>query len=182
MKTFILLIVWLAGTSIHSHGQQLKEDVINCSIIEPQAGSPEQISQPPAILVPVVSTLSPYSNATLPNVYYLKKSLSQKINGLVLFTGGSLVGYLGIRSGMDMPGNSFSKNPFQPGSIDNNSSYKMALTGLVLMAGSIPYFIHSMKNKHKAGLKLTCQKTAFGASNKACKKVTGLTFAIPLGK
>jgi hypothetical protein len=54
-------------------------------------------------------------------------------------------------------------------------------TGLMMMAGSIPYLIMALQTKHK-GLSLCSQKTTYGSFNKARKKVTGITFSVPIGK
>ena len=91
--------------------------------------------------------------------------------------------YLGIRSALDINGgNSYTKSPLYVNTTESCNYTKLAFTGLVMIAGSIPYFLNAIKSKKLAGLKLACQKTTFGANNKACKKVTGLTFAIPIGK
>ena len=58
---------------------------------------------------------------------------------------------------------------------------RKAVTGLMMMAGSIPYLIMALQTKHK-GLTLCSQKTTYGSFNKARKKVTGITFSVPIGK
>ncbi|MEJ7586420.1 MAG: hypothetical protein WKI04_02540 [Ferruginibacter sp.] len=60
------------------------------------------------------------------------------------------------------------------------SSSKRALTGLLLIRSSMPLFLKLIQNKKITGLKLACQKTSFGAGNKALRKVTGLTFSLSL--
>lgn len=117
------------------------------------------------------------------NAYYLQKSRAQQFNGLVLMAGGSFIGAMGIRNELNRifyeTEDAKSGNDYK---MEKLSYTKLAVTGLVLMAGSIPYFISALRNKNKVGLKLTCQKTSFGASPKACKKVTSLTFGIPIGR
>ena len=58
---------------------------------------------------------------------------------------------------------------------------RFAVTGLALIASRIPAFIRSL-NLHQKGLSLRCQKTSYGSFNKARKKVTGITFSVPLGR
>jgi len=58
---------------------------------------------------------------------------------------------------------------------------RAAVSGLMLIASSIPYLIMALQTKHK-GLRLCSQKTTYGSLNKASKKVTGITFSIPIGK
>ena len=113
--------------------------------------------------------------------YYLQKSRSQTINGIVLMAGGSVISAVGIGYGA---GNYLGTNndPHNAAAkYEKICGAKLALTGLAMMAGSIPYFIQALKNKDK-GLKLTCQKTTFGSCNKDYKKVTSLTFSFPIGK
>ena len=114
------------------------------------------------------------------NQYYLQKSRVQRINGLVLMAGGSVIGAFGMRNNSIYPGSSATKDPLSANEIREQRT--LGITSLVMMAGSISYFVSSLINRNKAGLKLTSQKTSFGSSNKACKKVTSLTFAIPIGK
>ena len=59
---------------------------------------------------------------------------------------------------------------------------KLALTGFFLMAGNIPYIIKSLRSPDKSGIKLTSQKSRIAAGNKGYKKVSSLTFAIPLAR
>lgn len=117
------------------------------------------------------------------NDYYLQRSRNQQLNGFVLMAGGSLISAIGIRNGLNR-GINFKDdtNHGDEYKFEKISCTRLAVTGLVLMAGSIPYFISALRNKNKVGLKLTCQKTSFGASPKACKKVTSLTFGIPIGR
>lgn len=178
MKITFLLIVWLVIVCAGTYGQKSSGFILAAS--EPASVpliTPTYLNAPTSVVPEEKAEASDFNKA-----YYLQKSLTQKINGLVLFTGGSVIGYLGIKSGLEFSKDfSLSKNLFR-NQYENSGSCRMALTGLVLVAGSIPYFIYSLKNKNKAGLKLTCQKTSFGTTNKAYKKVTGLTFAFPLGQ
>ena len=59
---------------------------------------------------------------------------------------------------------------------------KVALTGFMLIAGNIPYYIRSLRTPDKTGLRLTSQKSRIAAGNKGFKRVTGLTFAVPLAR
>ncbi|MEP7107238.1 MAG: hypothetical protein ABI760_04635 [Ferruginibacter sp.] len=175
MKTGILLSLWFAITCVPACGQ-------NFSITSIPNDKRESVSRQDSISPHKITQVNKLTRPEFALLYYLQKSKVQKINGLVLITGGSFMSFLGIRSGLDISKSiSFRKSLFQANSNEFNTYSRLALTGLVIMAGSIPYFINSLKNKKIAGLKLTCQKTSFGAANKACKKVTGLTFSVPIG-
>ena len=175
MKNFTLLIVWLVSFCTISYGQQstkimITNDKVNVGF-NPEIIGSANIKNP--------GNLSP---ATYDYNYYLKKSKTQSMSGIVLITSGTLMRMLGNRYSSDLFSGNSAKSPLYPNKNENFNCSGLALTGLIMMAGSIPYFIYALKNKKIAGLKFTCQKTSCGPSNKTYKKVTGLTFAIPLGK
>lgn len=176
MKPGSLLLLLLMGIYINIYGQNLSNAIaVNEKIMVefvPDSFSPQIITNPGN------------SNSFVHDpAYYLQKSKVQKRNGLLLVTGGSVLSLLGIKNRLDNTGSFSLKNS---SFYTNENAYtafsRIAITGVIMMAGSIPYFISALKNKYKAGLKLTCQKNSFGASNKASKKVIGLTYAIPIGK
>ena len=70
----------------------------------------------------------------------------------------------------------------QPVKLGKICAAKIALTSFVLMAGNIPYLIKSLRSPDKSGIKLTSQKGRIAAGNKGFKRVTGLTFAVPLAR
>lgn len=55
-----------------------------------------------------------------------------------------------------------------------------AIGGLVMLLNSVRYFATTLRTR--AGIQLCCQKTRCGSSLKAYKKVTGVTFALPIGR
>ena len=177
MKTTVLLVVWLLckyQLPAQNFSRLITPPPIATEIKEPSKEMEKTSSQN------LLAQLS--AKATDDPAYYLQKSKTQQLNGLVLITGGSLISFFGTRTALNISNYPLTKNPFPVNGNGGNASLRIALTGLVMMAGSIPYFLYSLKNKKIAGLKLTCQKTSFGTSARACKKVTGLTFAIPIGK
>lgn len=176
LKPIFLLMALMISVCINIYGQiQLKNIAADETVdlaFNPAPVYPEKITSSGRLISPV------YDPA-----YYLQKSKAQKINGLVLITGGSLLGFLGTRSGWKNKGGyALRSGSFRSIEHEYTACSRVAITGMIMMAGSIPYFISALKNKYKAGLKLTCQKNSFGASNKASKKVIGLTYAIPIGK
>lgn len=115
-------------------------------------------------------------------VNYIQRSRAHQLNGLVLFASGSIIGVSGIRSS-NYGYNILNKYP-ENNAVNTNerlSATRQTLTGLAMIAGSIPYFISALKNRSK-GLKLTSQRTTAGCSNKASKGITSLTFCVPIGK
>ncbi|MEO6732390.1 MAG: hypothetical protein ABIN01_14325 [Ferruginibacter sp.] len=169
MKRYCYLITFVLSICTNTYGQNLSSKAVQTEAIDP------------ATLV--ANNIKKFTPPAFDHSYYLQKSKAQKINGLVLITGGSVMSLLGIRSVLDVSqSHSFTKDNLNTSFNENIAYSRIAITGLVMMAGSIPYFISALKNKKVAGLKLTCQKTSFGASNKARQKVTGITFSIPIGK
>lgn len=107
----------------------------------------------------------------------------QRMKAIMLFTSGSIISAVGIGHGIKGNHNIIDKiTPAgQEAKYDNRSYNRLALTGLVIIAGSIPCLINALKNKHKTGLKLTSQQTTFGYAHKRGKQITSLTYSIPFG-
>ncbi len=172
MKTALLLILCFTLANCPAYAQEE---------LNRQPNKNSKI--PPAVhLAPEVIPACDYlpKKPIQPTLQLYQKSRSQQINGLALFTGGSVMGWLGLRYyGKDWKKTAASG---QFNNLNATAAGKLAITGLVMMAGSIPYFICALKNKHKAGFKLSCQKTSIGVNNRACRKVTGITYAIQIGK
>jgi hypothetical protein len=82
--------------------------------------------------------------------HYLKLSKSQKTGGWILLGGGTALVSAGIGIGFGQAvtqiGNIFSTEPQKT----SNSGEVLFYTGLAAMAGSIPFFIASSKNRKKA--------------------------------
>jgi hypothetical protein len=173
MKTGILLILCLISICFNVYGQN--EEIAANEKLRVATGRDPITHQE-------ITNADKFTTPVYDQAHFLQKSKTQKSNGLVLLTGGSVISFFGISSRLDISnGDSFINSPFHSNRDQYTTYSGLALTGLVMMAGSIAYFINSWKNKNKAGLKFTCQKTSFGAPNKALKKVSGLTFSIPIG-
>ncbi len=185
MKIRILFLCWICGICFGSKGQDFKKPaaVTDSSALPAAINNYSNIPLHSRLSSQKIDYDSLQTSFNL-NAYYLQKSRAHNINAFVLMAGGSMMSAVGIRNGMMGAYNTMERP--EPGKGQNNyeriSANRLALTGLVMMAGSIPYFISALKNKNKAGLKLTSQKNNFGTSNKACKGVTSLTFSIPLGR
>ena len=83
---------------------------------------------------------------TLTKQDYLKKSKSQKTASKIIAGAGTAVALTGILLAVDDVG-----GILDPNDQDNsNTADALTYTGLVIMAGSIPFFIASSKNRKKA--------------------------------
>jgi hypothetical protein len=75
---------------------------------------------------------------------------------------------------------------FAAASIRRSARRNTLFSGLaVTRFGAIARGLHTLMGtslREKANLRLCCQKAALGSSVRACKKVTGITFAIAIGK
>ena len=186
MKICILLMVWFICVCSETHSQNSKR-VLSAeerkgenTPVETRVVSLEARSS----TSPLITNYGQLAAVNNDGTCLIQKSKTQTLNGIVLLTGGSMISLLGIRSIMDVPKGSYLglKNQLQVNLFENNNNSRLAITGLVMIAGSIPYFLNALKNRKLAGLKLACQKTFVGTNKKACRKVTGITFAIPIGK
>lgn len=84
---------------------------------------------------------------------YLKKSKSQKTIGIVLLTSGSVIATVGLAMTLSNVSGIF--DPDNPPRHNSTTADILGYSGLVIAAGSIPFFIASSKNKKKAfGLSL----------------------------
>lgn len=84
------------------------------------------------------------------NTDYLKKSKNQKTTAWILLGGGTLLSAAGIAVGFNEVlvdiSNIFSSEPEKT----SNTGEILFYTGIASMAGSIPFFIASSKNRKKA--------------------------------
>jgi len=185
MKIRILFLCWMCGICFGIKGQDFKMPAVatDSSALPAPIYNYSYNSLQKNLSAQKIGYDSLQTSLNL-NALYLQKSRAHQINAFVLMAGGSMMSAVGIRNGIMATYNTMEREG--PGKEQNNyqrfSGNRMALTGLVMMAGSIPYFISALKNKNKAGLKFTSQKNSFGTNHKACKGVTSLTYAIPLGR
>ncbi|MEO6721660.1 MAG: hypothetical protein ABIN67_14930 [Ferruginibacter sp.] len=173
MKTYFLisLLAIFARTNLQAQGnmpatpleclaiQSFKQDIHFTSTISIQNAKPDSVTQPIQ------------ANRSIPPASSVQKNDQ--------FTRGSLVFSNNFPSDYSLNALKYSYPP-----IDNSKSWKLTATrltvgGFALVARTLPYFLKAIRTK--AGLRFCCQKTTFGTFNKARKKVTGITFAIPIG-
>ncbi len=169
MKLRLLLLMWVSGVCICTKAQQGKISPVPGNIV---ANRPDGF-----IMMQTDSVVS----RRFDQQYYLRKSRIHTINGLVLFAGGSVMSAFGAKNGNSVGFGPQNRHGGQ-NQYERVSSANLAFTGIVMMAGSIPYFISALRNKDKAGLKLTSQRNLVCAGNKGYKKVTSITYCIPLGR
>lgn len=120
---------------------------------------------------------------------YLNKSRTQKTAAWWLLGGGLLLSGIGtaisFTESVDVVANSVA-GIFSGNNNTSNSTSAvgpiLGVSGLVMMAGSIPLFISAGKNKHRAILAVRDQPVPAGLPIAVSKNITGLTFSIPIGK
>ena len=111
----------------------------------------------------------PVSNIALIKADYLKKSKTQKTAAWICLGGGvAMFGLAGIVYG----------------TMESDGGYTLIgglfLIGTAAIITSIPLFIVSGKNKHKANLLITSQSSLFISPVAVSKTITGLTLSISL--
>jgi len=113
-------------------------------------------------------------------VNYLQKSRNQKTGAWVLLG----LGVAGIISGIIIEANNVVDNTYSVFADEstNNTGTVVAVAGGCMALGSIPFFVASVKNKKKATLSISNQRTAPMALTKTGKNITGITMSIPIGK
>lgn len=89
---------------------------------------------------------SVFSQDVLTKQDYLKKSKSQKTTAIIIAGVGAAVSFTGILLGIDDVGGILDPNDRK----NTKAADVLIYTGLVIMAGSIPFLIASSKNKKKA--------------------------------
>jgi len=119
--------------------------------------------------------------STLGDKYLFHENRCRYISGLVSTINGSLASTRGVQNGLAGNFSSPKNEERFKWKYENLLPKHAAVSGLMLIAGSIPYLIMALQTKHK-GLSLCSQKTTYGSFNTARKKVTGITFSIPIGK
>lgn len=115
------------------------------------------------------------------NLSYLLKAQKQRTaawvclgSGLALVTTAAIVG--GTKATEDF----LSIVTFQEPTNNYTAENTLLIIGGIGIAASIPLFIGATKNKQKARLKITDQKTAIGIPIAVPKKITGLTLSISI--
>ena len=140
--------------------------------------------------------LSGYTDRTMSlfpftgNKVYQKKSRRQKTAAFVLLTGGMVTTVAGLiiittntlADATIVPifdilsGNSTSTNT------SNTQGNITCISGLAMMAGSIPFFIAASRNKHKSKMMIKYQPSPQGLPIAISKNITGLSISLPIGK
>jgi len=150
MKKFILLIPIITASAVSGYGQ-------------------------------VDTSSTKFNNEYIRN-QYLVKAKNQKIAASVCLGGGIAFTITGIMLGtkkvaIDLA-NIFTV-PYAKSSNYTGESI-LLLAGAAGIIASIPLFIASGKNKHKANLMVTVQQTAEGLPFTVAKNISGLTLSISL--
>ena len=167
MKKIILILGLIFSIHMVTKAQQEKQFITatNFTALKPITSS---------FYIPTDSTVIIKDYA-----YYMKKSKNQKIAAFTLLGGGALltgIGVLTFPKDYNIFGNSSSTEN------QANISAVIVVVGIAAMAASIPFFISSPINKHRAKLKINNQKTGFGTPPNVSKLITGITLSIPIGK
>ena len=79
---------------------------------------------------------------------YLKRSKKQKTTGIVLLTSGSILATTGLAIALSDLSGLF--DPNEPARHNSATADILGYSGLVIPAGSIPFFIASSRNRRKA--------------------------------
>ncbi|MDO9373083.1 MAG: hypothetical protein Q7T76_01630 [Ferruginibacter sp.] len=170
MKIFLFLLVWVPGSCCLCKAQEKQQR-------SPEGSRTNDGNQIPTSIIPN----SPDKN--------IPPQASTDQGPIHTFKGGTFFSEMPVMSmlmenvkkpvtyGVMAPG-----RPQPQVKLGKICAAKVALTGFVLLAGNIPYFIKSLRNDDKTGLKLTSQRGRIAAGNKGFKRVTSLTFAIPLAR
>ncbi len=143
-----------------------------------------------AMLLIVSATL--FSQQTTPSQPlthedYLKKSKKQKTAGWILLGGGTLLTTIGLVVGMNETEDILYANIFEPNAPSSNDDGTLAavltIGGVLAMAGSIPLFIASGKNKKKAAASVAFKMektTVVGVRDISIKQYPAVAFQIRL--
>ena len=116
--------------------------------------------------------------------YYLAKSKNQKTIAWVLLGGGVAMTSIGIILARNKIAHE--KDPITAlldiAGVNTIGYYVLSSFGVAATLGSIPLFIASARNKRKAGLAISNQKTGFGIPATKNGKMACLTLLFPVGK
>jgi len=134
-----------------------------------------------AITVLNYAQVSTTTNPTVNKADLLLKSKKQKTAAWVCLGGGSILAATGIILAIPkVTSDVFSVAVLDPQESNYAAETIMVVVGGASMLASIPLFISSSNNRHRAKLMVTSQKTATGLLTAIPKTVTGLTVSISL--
>lgn len=119
-------------------------------------------------------------NANSVNSYLLKAKKQRTAAWVCLGSGLALVTTAAIIGGTKATEDLFSSIILQEPTNNYAAENTLLIIGGIGIAASIPLFIGAAKNKHKATLKITDQKTAIGIPIAVPKKITGVTLSISI--
>jgi len=182
MKKFILLASCFFFTGIAANAQNLNENATTYNGIASNKNV-QLMSLTPGNYLENKNILTAKGMSYPGNqTDYLKKSKSQKITAWSLLGAGVVctgVGILIIPKNYDLlESNSGQDSQLVIGSV-------MSILGFASMITSIPFFVSSGINKHRANrgtVGLMNQKTGAGAPPNVSSEITGITMTIALGK
>ena len=111
---------------------------------------------------------------------YLKKSRNQKTGAWILMG----AGVAAIVTGIIIEAGNAVDNTYSLFTEEstNNTGVVIAVVGGCMAIGSIPLFAASSRNKKKANVSISNQKTGFGVPSNVNKSITCITMHIPIGK
>ncbi len=123
------------------------------------------------------------NNVYTSDAYYLKAS-KQKTAAWICLGGGLALVATGMIAGAPKAANDyFSVVTLQSSQVHNYSGEAILMVaGGAGMIASIPLFIASAKNKSRARLTMTGQKTPIGLPGNVSRKITSVTLSIPIGR
>ena len=170
MKIISFLLLWVPGAICECKGQTQRKPANEAGIAVAKNAFPIAFQQTIAD-----STQSPRQAAT-------QQSCAQMMHVFNFIPGAKFMEPVCLKVDQDKLQGLREHREQQPVKLGKLCAAKIALTSLALMAGNIPYIIKSLRSPDKSGIKLTSQKARIAAGNKGFKRVTGLTFAVPLAR
>ena len=112
--------------------------------------------------------------------YYMKKSSNKNTVAWIMVSGGAVCTGIGILTFPKDYDVVFENSKSTDGKAEFSST--LTIIGIAAMICSIPFFISSSIDRHKAHISISNQKTGFGIPLKYGKELTGVTLSIPIGK
>ncbi|MEO5889565.1 MAG: hypothetical protein ABIQ31_04895 [Ferruginibacter sp.] len=162
MKTSVLLVICVIIICITTYGQDYGAKFI-------------------AIQTSGQANPSPQTNSGNDTAIFSRQNNSTAYKELSTKRG-SLLNFLNVQKGWNI----LSCDIFK-GGIFKSSKHKYSrrpdlvfLKQVTILPQGIPYLLNWLTNDNNVAFKVRCQKISYGASNKSCKKVTGITFCFPI--
>lgn len=129
-----------------------------------------------------MATTAYFNKNNIPNAAFLNKSRKQKTAAWILLSGGLITTGVGVVLASTDAVVTVIDAGFNGNSTMDPTGPIISVTGLAMMAGSIPLFIAGAKNKRKAFLSVDKEKVGFGIPDMHNKSITGIKLTIGIGK